>query len=434
MKRFSYIITLLLFYIPAFAQTPVLTLKDAIQIALQNNFDVVIAKNESEISAINNNWANAGLMPTVSITANKLLGTNNIEQNLANGTEIKTAGASVNNLNAGLAASWRFFDGMRMFATKKRLEELEKMGITSFTKAANETIYNVTAAYYNIVRLKQQVKAIKEVITLYEERLKIAEARFNIGSSPKTDMLQAKVDLNEQQTNLTTAENAISLGKVALNNLLARQPATAFETEDSFYLNKQVDYLTLQQKLEQQNPDILLAKSNVAVLVQTKKELNAQRLPTATLNGNYNFVRNRNAAGFTLLNQTYGPSASIGIAIPIIVGGQVKQQLHAADLTIKNQEIATSQVKNQVLSAFTNAYLNYSNGLKLAEMEKNNLELVKENNMINLERFKKLSITSVELRQGQINYTDAQYRLINAQYQSKMAEAEMLLLAGEIAE
>jgi outer membrane protein len=433
MKHYSIILTLLL-SAPVFAQPTVLTLKDAVQMALQNNFDVVIAKNESEISAINNNWANAGLMPVVSITANKLLGTNNIQQNLVNGTEIKTSGASVNNLNAGLAASWRFFDGMRMFATKKRLEELEKMGITNFTKITNETIYNVTTAYYNIVRLKQQVKAIKEVITLYEERLKIAEARFNIGSSPKTDMLQAKVDLNEQQTNLTTAENAISLGKVALNNLLARQPATAFETEDSFYLNKQVDYLTLQQKLEQQNPDILLAKSNVAVLVQTKKELNAQRLPTATLNGNYNFVRNRNAAGFTLLNQTYGPSASIGIAIPIIVGGQVKQQLHAADLTIKNQEIATSQVKNQVLSAFTNAYLNYSNGLKLAEMEKNNLELVKENNMINLERFKKLSITSVELRQGQINYTDAQYRLINAQYQSKMAEAEMLLLAGEIAE
>ncbi|HMO62750.1 MAG TPA: TolC family protein [Ferruginibacter sp.] len=416
------------------AQAPILTLQQAIQEAMKNNFDVIITKNTAEISQINNKWANAGLMPTVSITANKLLGTNNIEQNLVNGTEIKTSGASVNNLNAGLAASWRFFDGMAMFATKKRLEEIEKTGMYTFTKTANETIYNVTTAYYDIVRLQQQVKAIKEVITLYEERLKIAEARFNIGSSPKTDMLQAKVDLNEQQTNLTTAENAISLGKVTLNNLLARDPATVFETADSFVLNRQVNYLLLQQKLEQQNPDVLIAKSNIAIMLQTKKELNAQRLPTATLNGNYNFVRNRNAAGFTLLNQTYGPSASVGIVIPIFIGGLVKQQLRAADLNIKNQELASSQVKNQVLSAFTNAYLNYNNGLKLAEMEKNNLELVKENNMINLERFKKLSITSVELRQGQINYTDAQYRLINAQYQSKIAEAEMLLLAGEIAD
>ena len=83
-------------------------------------------------------------------------------------------------------------------------------------------------------------------------------------------------------------------------------------------------------------------------------------------------------------------------------------------------------------SNLTNAYLNYSNGLKLVELEQKNMELVKENNFINLERFKKLSITSVELRQGQINYTDAQTRLINAQYQAKIAEAEMLLLVGEI--
>ena len=65
-------------------------------------------------------------------------------------------------------------------------------------------------------------------------------------------------------------------------------------------------------------------------------------------------------------------------------------------------------------------------------LQQKDMELVKENNFINLERFKKLSITSVELRQGQINYTDAQTRLINAQYQSKIAEAEMLLLVGSL--
>jgi outer membrane protein TolC len=227
-------------------------------------------------------------------------------------------------------------------------------------------------------------------------------------------------------------ENDISNGKTNLNANLSRDPATVFNIIDSFTLNTAVDFITMQQKVNKQNPDILLANSNLSVLMQTKKEIKAQVLPNATFNSNYNFARNKSEAGFTLLNQNYGPSVGIGIAIPIYNGGQVKQQLKVADINIKNQDIAIKQLKNQALTSLAKAFNNYNNGNKLAAMEEKNLSLIKENNFINMERFKKLSITSIELRQGQLNYTDAQTRLINAQFQSKVAEAEMMLLTGEI--
>ena len=416
------------------AQSPLLTLKEAVQLALKNNFDVVIAKNETDIGKINNNWGNAGALPVIGATTNKTFATNNIEQELANGTTNKRNGASVNNFNAGLAVSWQFFDGMRMFATKKRLEELEKIGELNFTKMVNETVFNLITAYYNIVRLNQQAIAVKEVIGLYQERLKIAEIRFNIGSSAKPDLLQAKVDLNEQQTELLLIDNSISIGKTNLNNILARDPSTIFDIIDSFSISKPVDLIRIQQKIDRQNPDVLLIKSNLAILMQTKKEINADRLPSAFLNGNYNFIKNKSGGGFILLNQSFGPSGTLGIAVPIFQGGVVKQQLKIADINIKNQQIAIEQLRNRLQGTLINSYANYSNGLKLAGMERENLVIVKENNFINIERFKKSSITSVELRQGQINYSDAQTRLINAQYLAKIAEAEMLLLAGEIVE
>ena len=423
-----------LFLLPfiCMAQSTSLTLEEAVKIAIENNYGVVIAKNQIEIGKLNNTWGNAGALPVISATGNKTLATNNIQQELQNGTSIKRNGASVNNMNAGLAVSWRFFDGMRMFATKKRLEELEIMGELSFRKMTNETVYNVIVTYYLIVSLKQQIKATSDMIGLYKERLKIADARFTIGTGNKPDVLQAKVDLNEQESSLISIDNNININKTNLNIILAREPATKFETADSFMLSAQPDFLSLQQKITQQNPDVMLAQSNLAVLIQSKKELYSLGLPSATLNTNYNFIRNKSAAGFTLLNQTFGPSASIGLSIPIFNGGVARQQLKVANINIKNQTIVNEQLKNQLLGSFTNAYLNYNNGLKLAAMEQKNLLLVKENNFINIERFKKFSITSVELRQGQIYYTDAQARLINAQYQAKIAEAEMLLLAGEI--
>ncbi len=428
---------LLLFLLPlgGYAQqTTKLSLGEAIRLALQNNFDVIITRNDAEAAKISNNWGTAGALPVVSATANKTLGSNNLQQNLSNGTVTKRNGASTNNLNAGLNVSWRFFDGWRMFATKKRLEELEKMGQTQFTQVANTTVYNITAAYYNIIRLKQQALATREAISLYEERLKIADARFKIGTTAKTDLLQAQVDLNEQQSNLLNIDNSIALAKTDLNVLMARDPATAFDTDDAFTTGKPVNFAELQQKTEKQNPDVLLAQHQLAILVQTKREINAQRLPSATLNGNYNFARSKNAAGFTLLNQTYGPSVSVGVSIPIFNGGIVKRQLQVADIDIKNQELSTQLIRSQLMGTLTNAYLNYTNALKLIELEDKNLALVKENNMINLERFRKLSITSVELRQGQINFTDAQTRRINAEYQAQVASANMYLLAGEITE
>jgi outer membrane protein TolC len=428
----AFILQLLLLPFICMAQSTTLTLEEAVKIAIENNYGVVISKNQIEIGKLNNTWGNAGALPVISATGNKTLATNNIQQKLSNGTNINTNGASVNNMNAGLAVSWRFFDGMKMFATKKRLEELQKMGELNFRKMVNETAYDVIVTYYLIVSLKEQTKATNDMIDLYKERLKIADARFTIGTGNKPDVLQAQVDLNEQQSSLLRIDNNINISKTNLNTILARDPAIAFETADSFLLSAPPDFLTLQQKITQQNPDMMLAQSNLAVLMQSKKELYSLGLPSATLNTNYNFIRNKSAAGFTLLNQTYGPSASIGISIPIFNGGVAKQQLKVADINIKNQTIANEQLKNQLLGTFTNAYLNYNNGLKLAEMEQKNLLLVKENNFINIERFKKFSITSVELRQGQIYYTDAQARLINAQYQAKIAEAEMLLLAGEI--
>jgi outer membrane protein TolC len=151
-----------------------------------------------------------------------------------------------------------------------------------------------------------------------------------------------------------------------------------------------------------------------------------------TLNGFYNFVRSSNGAGFTLFNQTYGPSGSIGVAIPLFNGVLIKKQVAVTDIQIKNQNITLTETKNNLQTALLNAYINYNNSLKIVALEKSNLELATQNIFIATERFKKLNITSVELRQIQISYNDAKNRLYNALYQAKTAEAQVALLTGEI--
>ena len=430
MKIYSLILLLVVWMHPKAQDS--LTIEQAIHEALSHNYGILISKNTESIGKINNNWANAGAIPTISATANKTIGVSNIQQELNSGNTIDKTGATNQNFNAGLGISWRVFDGFRMYATKKRLEELERNGEYAFRKNADQTVYDVVSQYYNIVKLKEQRKATLEQITLYRDRLKIADMKYNIGSGAKYELLQAKVDLNEQLSTVLNIENQIQLDKVNLSNLIGRKADTAFNVADTIIVNKIPDMTVIEEKLGSQNPDVLLGNSNLAILMQTKREINAGRLPTVTLNGNYNFVRSSNGAGLTLSNQNYGPSAFLGVAVPLFNGGLVRKQSSVEDILIKNQNLTIEQLKSSLHASILNAVINYQNAMHIVGFEQSNLSLASENIYIATERFRMLNITSVELRQIQISYLNAETRLYNALYQAKLAEAEIALLTGEI--
>lgn len=431
-KKLKLLLTGSLINIFAFAQTAVLTVDEAVKMAIEKNFDVEIEKNNQQIGIINNNWGTAGLWPSIFLNGSTAIASNNLEQRLQNGTTIKRNGAILRNLNSGLAVSWRVFDGMRMFATKKRLEELEKIGELNFRNQINTTVFTIIGSYYQIVQLNQQKKALQETIKFFEERKQIAESRFTIGTAPKTDFLQAQVDLNQQKGNLLSIENNIRIAKANFNNLLARTPETVFEVQEAIEPDATIRFVELQEKSQTDNYDLLLAQSNLSVLVQQKKEITSFRLPSVTLNGNYNLSQSKNEAGFTLFNRNVGPNGNIGIAIPLFQGGTIKRQEKVADIEIKNQQVVLSRLKNQVNTNLVNAYSNFQNALNLVQLEKSTLLLIQENNTIATERFRKLAITSLELRQVQLDYINGQTRYINALFQAKLAEAEMKLIAGSL--
>ncbi len=417
--------------LPVVAQQ-VLSIQDAIKAAIEHNFDVQIARNSTEISEINNTWGSAGALPEVNAFVNKNMGANNLKQKLNTGTVIEKRGNTSQSIGAGVQVVWRVFDGMKMFATKRKLDELQRIGELSFRKTLNETVYNVISAYYNIITLKEQIEATQEQIKLYEDRWNLSKAKFEIGTGARYEVLEAEVDLNEQQSNLLSLRNALAVSKSSLNNLLGKPADTSFIVGDTIEVNALPLLSEIEEKIALQNPDILLANTNLKVLFETRNEVKAGRLPSVTITGNYNFNKNSSSAGFNLFNQTYGPSAQIGISIPIFQGGNVNRQMQVTDINIRNQQLALDKARNDISTAVNNAIINYSNARKIIELETKNLVTAKENIGIATERYKRLNITAVELRQIQISYNATRTRLVNALNQAKSAEAMIALLTGDI--
>ena len=415
-----------------FSQDSIFTSKDAVNFALQQNLEIQIAQSDLDIAEINNNWGNAGGLPTITSALSNTEAISNINQKLANGSTIERNNVSNSNISANLAINWRIFNGMRVRATKDRFESIEKMGSLMFQQQIDQVVFDVLNVYYNIIRLNKQIIATKAIIELSKERLKIAETRFNVGNGAKTDMLQARIDLNNQEINLENILRQIQNNKATMNALLKRNADAPFlATEEQFQIPS-INFDTLQGKIETQNYQLLIAQQEKINLLIDKKIINSQRIPTATFSSVTTLNKSKAGAGFFLTNQTFGPNVGIGIGIPLFNSNINRTQAKVNKVLINQQDLQIDLLRTNLKRDLYIAYQEYQNAITVSKMEEKNVKFAEENNFISTERFKKLQSNSIELRQAQLSLIEAQDRYINAQYRALIAGYTLRFLTGEI--
>ncbi|MEY4627890.1 MAG: hypothetical protein RLZZ595_216 [Bacteroidota bacterium] len=414
------------------AQENKFSLKETIDLAIKQNLDIQIANSDLEIAKNNNNWGNAGALPSITANLSNTEAVSNIDQKLANGSSIQRNNVSNSSINSNLSISWRIYNGKRIRATKDRFEVIEKMGAIALDQQIDQIIYDVSNIYHNLIRLNKQISATKAIIALSEERYKIAETRFNVGSGAKTDMLQAEIDLNGQRIDLENINKQVASTISIMNALLKRNVNEPFATKEIDFNLPSIDFGKLVSVLEKQNYQLLMAQQERQNILNDRKIINAQRLPVLSLNSNTVLNKQRSTAGFFLTNQTFGPNVGLGLGIPIFNGNINKTQLKTNAIQGKRQDLQIEQLKNTLQRDLLIAYQDYQNAITITKIEEKNVKLAEENNMISTERFRKLVSNSIELRQAQLSLIEAEDRYINAQYRAQVAVNTLLFLTGEI--
>ena len=149
MKTLAILFILLSISITQTKAQQVLTAEEAINIALKNNFDILMARDDADIDKANNTAGNAGMLPVIAINAmDNYAVTNGHVKNL-NG-ESNFSGLHTNTVNAGPVISWMLFDGGKMFVTKKRLSELEALGEIQLKERVMQMFQNMAALAHTL--------------------------------------------------------------------------------------------------------------------------------------------------------------------------------------------------------------------------------------------------------------------------------------------
>lgn len=430
MSKVNFFIPLLLFPALLARAQEKLALNDAIALALKNNYAITISRNEAEIEKNNYSYGNAGFLPQVNLLASGNLANNDTRQHYASGLEVNKSGVGSNAVNSGVALTWTLFDGMKMFVTYQRLKELSDMGELQAKVNIENTVAAVISSYFNIVKEEQLIRAVDSAIVIYEERVRIAEMKLNIGSGSKLDVLQAKVDLNAQKSAQLKEKALLVSAKAALNQLLAREADTDFEVSDSLSVSYKPQYDEIKKTVEKRNTSLLLAEKNISVYDLSLKETRSLRYPRLAMNLNYNFSRSENQAGFVLLNQNLGLNAGFTASWTIFNGFNTNRQVKNAALSLLNAQLGYSQANMQVSTGLLNAFTGFQNALALLKLEEDNYGIAQENVNVALESFRIGKTSSLELKEAQKSFEDAQARLVTARYSAKLAETELMRLAG----
>lgn len=439
MRLSIYIIVSLFFSAPVMAQDAdaspdSLTIDEAIATALQNNFDISIARNDSAVAAIDYAYRNAALLPQVNANTALLYNNNAQDLTLADGTKRNRSGLRTNNLTASVGLNWVVFDGLRMFVTRRRSEELVRLGTLVVKDQVNNTIADVVNNYYNIVRHKQQLKAVEEQMAVSEDRYKLAKYRFEIGVGIKPEVLQAQIDFNAQKAAQLTTLTLIQQLRQSLNRLMNITPDRTYKVSDSIPVNTNLTLADVQTGIDQTNAQLRLANKNIDIAQLIVRERQAERYPVVALNSAYNFNQNQNnsvinpAQPLTSLNK--GINSGISANIPLFQNFNTRRLIKQAQLSVNFQKLQYQNQKAIITTDLFNAYSNYELQKQSLELEEANIVLARENLFIARERYRLAATTFLELREAQRSLEDAYNRLITARYNLKVAETELFRLKG----
>lgn len=448
-KRFKPVLLLLLFccVVKAQQQNPqgILTEEELIKLTLESNFDILIARNNEQIAKNNNNIGlvggnastngnniagSSGFLPQITFTALPSYQNNNIHQKLATGNDIKQNGVVTTNVQAGIGFTWYFFDGLKMFATKKKLNRYEELSNLNYRLAVENALLATLTAYYQMVSINQYIKSLKLSLNLAEDQKNLAEQKLKAGTGSNVDVLQTRIDYNNIQVEILNQINVLSQQKIGLNTLLKRPSDVEFNVPDTIIIGTKPEYQSALENTNKNNTNILIGSKNIEISELGLKEYRGNRFPRLGAVGGYSFSRTKNAAGLYLLNQAeglnLGLTASWNLLNNLATHTAIKNQL--VNINSDKLRLEEAQVTERANLYF--AFVSFQANLNIIDIEKQSVDFSNQSLQIASQRFKIGISNYIEYRTVEQSYEETVYRLSQASFNAKLSELSYLKEQG----
>ena len=413
-----------------------LSLKKAIEIGLQKNFDIQLTQRNVAINQIMNSWGEAGSLPQININAGQ---NNSISDQRNNPISFAPYLFQSNDVSGNLALNWTIFNGFGIQANKSKLEQLQIQSENTATLAIENTIHGIILSYYQAKMQREQLNLIFNLIQLSKEKFDQQVLKSKLGVGVKFELLQ-------YENNLLADSSSFYLQELAYRNSIRNLNLLMGESiEKEWILSSEIkpelndkDFNTLKNEMLANNTNIKNQFLNISLNQQDISIAKSSFYPNLILNAGTNTsvgklqTNDVNAPFPGASSQNLNYYANFTLNFRLFDGGKVRRGIKALEIQNEVNQIQLEQMQQQLVLELSNTFALYQTRKKIFELNKKAFIASKEN--LEIARFKEKTglINSFNFRDIEMNYLSSGVNLYQSSFDLLESNATLLKLTGKI--
>ncbi len=388
-----------------------LNLKELIDIALKNNTNIQLNKNQQEIKKHELKKAKATYLPQIS--ANADIGHYDIKSNaIREDGDANSVTLNANQLIYDFGKTSSLID-----ASKYNLEATNN----DINSSIQATILSVKEAYFDILNKYEQIAVANESVKLDELQLSQAKEYFKAGVRTQIDVTNAQLKLSSSKLKLLQEEYNLKTAKAKLISILGKNINTNIDIKrDERSLielseNKTLKYENLNELIEigiNSREELKKYKFLIKSNKENIRNVKAQYYPRIDLNASYS---DKNSDDITSLDNEQS-AIMLGLKWNIFTGDSTKAEKEIAITNLKNINKQFEQKKLEITQEITTAFLNLKQSFETIDISLLNLDLATKNLNLATQRYKSGLNDLLELNDAKFEYTQSKTNLVNSYY------------------
>lgn len=407
-----------------------MTVEEAIQIALENNYDIKIARYDVEIAQNNRAYGRAGFLPTVGLSGSA----QHLRADTAPDDAAILGDTDTGTMSVRIALSWTLFDGLKMFAEKQRYDELAKLGEFHTRYAIENQIVATAEAFFDVVQQEQLVDIARRTLDVSKARLNKEQVRHDVGGASSTDLLNAQVAYNNDRSTLLDQELQLVVTRQNLNVLLGRSTDTPIRVDATIREpHLKYDLQELLHMARDKNSQLQAALSNRKISVLNQQTARSAVLPQIDLTTSYSYT-DQTISGDNLAAdlESERRDAFVGVAVSynLFNGFRDRTAIANARIEARRADLALQDRQNRIEAAVRQQYETLTQQLELIDLNAQNVAAAERNLQLQQDRYEIGATTSLEFRDAQVSLARTQTSLIEARYQAQTSFLRLQQVSG----
>ncbi|MDD2961100.1 MAG: TolC family protein [Muribaculaceae bacterium] len=341
----------------------------------------------------------------------------------------------IHNVFAGaITLTQPVFMGGKIIAMNKITKYAEQLATDLRDNEALNIIYNVDAAYWQVVSLSEKKKLAQAYVNLLDSLNHNVNAMKEQGIATKSDLLSVSVKLNEANVTLTKVDNGLVLSRMLLNQLCGLPVNEVFVLADE---NKSQEVSTMvateynMNDVYSQRKDVKALQTAVQIFEQKQKVAMSSMLPNVALVGTYSFSNPNLFNGF---KKEFAGAFSVGAMVTIPIwhwgGNYNKYRAAKSDTNIKRLELADAMEKIEL--QVSQASFKTQEAVKTYNLTKSNMEKADENLRQAQLGFKEGMLTTDNVMEAQTAWLKASSEVIDAGIDVQLCKVYLSKVLGTL--